>query len=106
MKVTVLGKEYASSTSKKTGKDFAAMVVHVSHKKRCLSKMKQNHPVSPLDGFLSWVKTWGYLSGGALLVSTQNTSHLNRKAQILLNFSSAIHSSLGSYFFRMSACFY
>jgi len=33
MKVTVLGKEYASGTSKKTGKDFAAMVVHVSHKK-------------------------------------------------------------------------
>ena len=33
MKVTVLGKEYASGTSKKTGKDFAATVVHVSHKK-------------------------------------------------------------------------
>ena len=33
MKVTVIGKEYASGTSKKTGKDFAATVVHVSHKK-------------------------------------------------------------------------
>ena len=33
MKVTVMGKEYVSGTSKKTGKDFAANVVHVTHKK-------------------------------------------------------------------------
>ena len=33
MKVKVLGKEYVSGTSKKTGKDFAGTVVHVSHKK-------------------------------------------------------------------------
>jgi len=33
MKATVLGKEHASGTSKKTGKDFAATAVHVSHKK-------------------------------------------------------------------------
>ena len=33
MKAVVLGKEYASGTSKKSGKDFAATVVHVSFKK-------------------------------------------------------------------------
>lgn len=33
MKCVVLGKEFASGTSKKTGKDFAATVVHVSFKK-------------------------------------------------------------------------
>ena len=33
MKAVVLGKEYASGTSKKTGKPFAATVVHVSFKK-------------------------------------------------------------------------
>ena len=33
MKVTVIGKEYVSGTSKKTGKPFAANVVHVSQKK-------------------------------------------------------------------------
>mgnify|MGYP000855905866 CR=1 FL=1 len=33
MKVTVTGKEYVSGTTKKTGKDFAANVVHVTHKK-------------------------------------------------------------------------
>lgn len=33
MKVTVMGKEYVSGTSKRTGKDFAANVVHVTHKK-------------------------------------------------------------------------
>lgn len=36
MKVNVIGKEYASGTSKKTGKPFAATVVHVAFKKaRC-----------------------------------------------------------------------
>lgn len=36
MKVVVLGKEFASGTSKKTGKDFAATVAHVAYKKaRC-----------------------------------------------------------------------
>lgn len=33
MKVTVIGKEFVSGTSKKTQKDFASNVVHVSHKK-------------------------------------------------------------------------
>ena len=33
MKVTVMGKEYVSGTSKRTGKDFAANVVYVTHKK-------------------------------------------------------------------------
>lgn len=33
MKVTVLGKEFASGVSKKSGKDFASTVVHVSFKK-------------------------------------------------------------------------
>lgn len=33
MKVTVIGKEYVSGKSKKTGKEFAANVAHVSHKK-------------------------------------------------------------------------
>lgn len=33
MKVMVIGKEYVSGTSKKTGKEFAANVVHVSHNK-------------------------------------------------------------------------
>ena len=33
MKVVVLGKEYASGTSKKTGKPFAATIAHVSFKK-------------------------------------------------------------------------
>lgn len=33
MKVVVLGKEYASGTSRKTGKPFAATVVHVAYKK-------------------------------------------------------------------------
>ena len=33
MKATVMGKEFVSGTSKKTGKDFAANVVHVAHKK-------------------------------------------------------------------------
>ena len=33
MKVMVIGKEYVNGTSKKTGKDFAANVVHVSHNK-------------------------------------------------------------------------
>jgi len=33
MKVNVLGKEYVHGTSHKTGKDFAANVVHISHKK-------------------------------------------------------------------------
>ena len=33
MKAVVLGKEYASGTAKKTGKPFAATVVHVSFKK-------------------------------------------------------------------------
>jgi hypothetical protein len=33
MKVMVLGKEHASGTSKRTGKDFDNTVVHVSFKK-------------------------------------------------------------------------
>ena len=33
MKVTVIGKEHASGTSKKTGKPFDANVAHVTHKK-------------------------------------------------------------------------
>lgn len=33
MKVTVLGKEFVSGTSKKTGKDFASNVVHIAYKK-------------------------------------------------------------------------
>lgn len=33
MKATVMGKEFVSGTSKKTGKDFAANVVHLAHKK-------------------------------------------------------------------------
>lgn len=33
MKVVVLGKEFASGKSKKTNKDFAATVVHVSFRK-------------------------------------------------------------------------
>lgn len=33
MKVTVVGKEYVCGKSKKSGKDFAANVVHVTHKK-------------------------------------------------------------------------
>lgn len=33
MKVTVVGKEYVSGTSKKTGKPFEANVVHVTFKK-------------------------------------------------------------------------
>ena len=33
MRVKVIGKEYASGTSKKTGKDFAATVAHISFKK-------------------------------------------------------------------------
>ena len=33
MKVTLIGKSYASGKSKKTGKDFAATIAHVSYKK-------------------------------------------------------------------------
>lgn len=33
MKVNVIGKEFVSGTSRKTQKDFAANVVHVSYKK-------------------------------------------------------------------------
>ena len=33
MKVMVIGKEYISGTSKKTGKPFEANLVHVSYKK-------------------------------------------------------------------------
>ena len=33
MKCMVLGKEFVSGRSKKTGNDFASNVVHVSHKK-------------------------------------------------------------------------
>ena len=33
MKVTVIGKEYISGTSKKTGRPFEANLVHVSYKK-------------------------------------------------------------------------
>ena len=33
MKVTVVGKEYVSGVSKKTGKEFSANVAHVTHKK-------------------------------------------------------------------------
>lgn len=33
MKVSVIGKEYVSGKSRKTGKDFAANVVHVCYKK-------------------------------------------------------------------------
>jgi len=33
MKVTVIGKEFVSGTSKKTQKDFASNVVYISHKK-------------------------------------------------------------------------
>lgn len=33
MKVNVIGKEFVSGTSKKTGKPFSANVVHVSQKK-------------------------------------------------------------------------
>lgn len=33
MKVTVIGKEFVSGTSKKSGKDFAANVVHIAHNK-------------------------------------------------------------------------
>jgi hypothetical protein len=33
MRVSIIGKEFVSGTSKKTGKDFAANVVHVSYKK-------------------------------------------------------------------------
>lgn len=39
MKVTVIGKEYVSGTSKKTGKPFAANVVHISHKKNGVEGM-------------------------------------------------------------------
>lgn len=33
MKVTVVGKEYVSGTSKRTGKAFASNVAYVTHKK-------------------------------------------------------------------------
>ena len=33
MKVRVIGKEFASGTSRKTGKDFAANIVHISFPK-------------------------------------------------------------------------
>lgn len=33
MKVTVIGKEHVSGTSKKTGKPFSATVVHTSYKR-------------------------------------------------------------------------
>lgn len=33
MKVTVVGKEFVSGTSRKSGKEFAANVAHVTHKK-------------------------------------------------------------------------
>lgn len=33
MKVTVLGKEFVSGTSKKTGREYASTVVHVAFKK-------------------------------------------------------------------------
>ena len=33
MKVSVVGKEFVSGTSKRTGKDFASNVAYVTHKK-------------------------------------------------------------------------
>jgi len=55
MKVTVVGKEYVSGKSKKSGKELAANVAHVTHKKMgvdgvCVDSIWLDPDQYPLSG--------------------------------------------------------
>ena len=50
MKVRVVGKEFASGTSRKSGKDFAATIAHIVYPKaRCEGQAVESVWLNPMD---------------------------------------------------------